>query len=265
MNNKSVTVIFFSPTGTTKRVATKIAESLDVGSIEYIDLTKPENRQAEYSVSTDYVIVGVPVYEEYIPDFVEKALSNFSFSGQAAIAVSVYGKVGFGLSLKQLYSILTDKGLSVGGMGAFIGEHSFATDSNPLAMGRPDSREFDEAEKLAQSFMRRCEQKDFIESADLVPGKLPLMSRLMPSNSAKIFTKMPEINQNCNGCKLCIKKCPMGAIDSNLQINDDLCIRCFACVKSCKFDGREIKLKKKILVKPMFAMNNLKDKKKFII
>jgi electron transfer flavoprotein alpha subunit/NAD-dependent dihydropyrimidine dehydrogenase PreA subunit len=50
------------------------------------------------------------------------------------------------------------------------------------------------------------------------------------------------IFEKCTGCKLCVKKCPFGAvevIDKKAVIKDN-CNLCGACVESCKFDAIEI-------------------------
>jgi NAD-dependent dihydropyrimidine dehydrogenase PreA subunit len=44
----------------------------------------------------------------------------------------------------------------------------------------------------------------------------------------------PKTNENCIGCKLCAKVCPMGSIDFNdVSRFNGICIKCGACQKKC--------------------------------
>ncbi|MFV0517049.1 MAG: NADH-ubiquinone oxidoreductase-F iron-sulfur binding region domain-containing protein [Aminipila sp.] len=52
-----------------------------------------------------------------------------------------------------------------------------------------------------------------------------------------------EITDDCKGCTLCSKKCPVGAISGELKgkhvIDGDKCIKCGKCLETCKFNAIE--------------------------
>ena len=48
MKTEKVTLVYFSPTGTTKKVVEGIAEDIGAASVETIDLTKPSSLSGEF-------------------------------------------------------------------------------------------------------------------------------------------------------------------------------------------------------------------------
>lgn len=53
-----------------------------------------------------------------------------------------------------------------------------------------------------------------------------------------------SINDNCTGCSLCSKKCPVGAIEGKLKekfnIDSEKCIKCNKCFTVCRFNAVEV-------------------------
>ena len=262
---QSLSLLYFSPTGTTKIIADTMVQKLGVPHVEEINLTDPRVRSGDILVASDLVVFGAPVYEEYLPEVVIDCLRKIQFQGQPVLAFAVYGNIGYGLSLKQIHGELTKKGLSPIALGAFIGEHSFSSQETPLAKGRPDENDKEDAKKLAELFVSRLLTKSPPLAPDEIPGKLPLMARILPKGSAKLFTKPPVINSSCTNCRRCILKCPMGAIDESLFIDEEKCLRCFACVRICGKKAREIKYRKRILVTTMLNMKNRVKKESLLL
>lgn len=54
-----------------------------------------------------------------------------------------------------------------------------------------------------------------------------------------------SINNECTGCTICAKKCPVDAIEGEKKklhtIDTDLCIKCGVCYEVCKFNAVEVK------------------------
>ena len=263
MNINSVTGLYFSPTGTTKKIIESIIAELGIINIEFIDITNIDCRNnTNRIISSDLLVIGFPVYEEHVPDQVTGYLKNVLSTTKFAVAISLYGNIGFGMSLIEINKILKEKNIKLLSTGAFIGEHSFAKKDVPLAMGRPNESDLVDSSNMARLIKERY-NLGYILDENRIPGKLPLMSKILPPNSAKLFTKPPIINSNCIKCGICIKKCPMGAIQSDYTIDEVKCIRCFACVKFCKFEGRAINYKINFLVKHMLLNKNKIAKNNF--
>ena len=68
-----------------------------------------------------------------------------------------------------------------------------------------------------------------------------VLRKVCPSRQCKALLT-PEIEASlCKGCTLCMRKCPVGAIEGTRKqphrILADKCIRCGACAAACKFEA----------------------------
>ena len=265
MSIASACLLYFSPTGATRRIAGAIAEGLHPARTETLDITSASRRRlAPRRIAADILILGFPVYEEHVPEPVLDYLHETAIEASAAIAFCSYGNIGYGMSLVEIHRAMEEKGIGILSMGAFVGRHSFATDEAPLASGRPDSDDLARAVVLGRDAEDRYAIKKYLSSED-VPGKLPLMARVLPRNSARLFTKAPVVNDRCAGCGACRMKCPVDAIDESYGIDEKKCLRCFACVSACGLGARKIEYKLGFLVRSMLNTSNKRAKADLII
>lgn len=265
MKLNSATSIYFSPTGTTKKVISAILKGMYIKSSTTIDMTKPNIRNnLSPAIEGDIVIIGVPVYEEKIPEMLCKFLISLEGNGKPVVLIAVYGNFGEGIALNELNDIAKNSGFSVVAAASFIGEHSFSTKEVPVQEGRPDYYDLSIAESFGRSILEKMKKVESLNNMILkIPeGKLPLMAKILPKNSARIFTKTPVADMNiCNYCGACVKLCPMNIIDKDtLEIDDNKCIRCFCCVKRCPKSARKIIYKPNFIVTTMLRKKN-KSKK----
>jgi ferredoxin/flavodoxin len=262
----SAAVIYFSPTGTTKKILYAIAEGMCIDSPKYIDLTLPNARISNASmINEDIAIIGVPVYEERIPKILYPFLASLKSNNKPVVIVAVYGNIGDGIVLNELKTITENSGFKVIAAGSFIGEHSFSTKEVPIAEGRPTQNDLREARNFGQMIRKRIETIDDLKEISLTipPEKLPLIAKILPENSARMFTKTPYADMSiCNGCGVCVKLCPMSAIHKDtLEIDENQCLRCFCCVKECRRKARKIIYKKKLFVSLVLTAKNKEEKK----
>jgi len=233
MNIKSVSAIYFSPTGTTKKTVLTIAEGTGM-PFKDIDLTLPESRRSikQSFGEDDLVIVGMPVYAGRLPKHLDDFFAGLNGNSTPAAAVVLYGNRDYNDALIELKMRLEEKGFNVRSAAAFIGEH---TVSAKIAAGRPDADDL----SIALEFGRKSVRSIFenVSGKLEVKGSYPFTWQGYDPKSPPDFPPHPRIvtNDNCIQCKLCSQNCPWGAIDPDeSKIRDySKCPWCYRCLKNC--------------------------------
>jgi ferredoxin len=238
MEIRRIKLIYFSPTGTSKKIMESIAEGLDVEIVEHIDLTLPEkSRQTIPPISDKLVILGAPVYGGRLPVDAIKRFKQIRASNTLAVIVVVYGNRDFEDALLELKNLAIELGLKPFAGGAFIGEHSFATKDVPIANGRPDSLDVQKAMEFGAQIKAKVAALPSPEALiDLeIPGRFPY------EGGARAMAVSPVTKEDtCTVCGTCVSVCPTAAIsiDGRVATTIELCIRCCACIKSCPTGAR---------------------------
>jgi len=247
VNVKKVWAVFFSATGTTRKVVSRVAEvvATELGvQWETCDFTSPRSRETVLSFcADDLVVVGTPVYAGRVPNVLLKYLGTVQGNGAIAVPVVLYGNRNYDDALIELRDILEGDGFHTVAAGAFVGEHAF---SYTLAKGRPDAADM----AIATSFAKQVAAKlrTIVDTHALTPisvkGVLhPYRGYFQPrdsqGNPIDIRKVKPLTGADCNDCKLCVDSCPMGSISfDNVREYTGICIKCGACIKICPQHAR---------------------------
>ena len=231
--------MYFSPTGTTRKVVTRLgaqlATQLSFGQTREIDFTPKKARQQIYRFDRDdLLMIGVPVYAGRVPNVLKEFLGSLEGNGAKAVAVVVFGNRSFDDGLVELRELLTTSEFLVIGAGAFVGEHAF---SYTLAKDRPDSTDVELMDQFARDLAQKIKSGN--ERTDFwVKGQMPLGSYYTPRNlegeAVNILKVKPKTTAECIDCKHCVEVCPMESIlwEDPTQVVG-ICIKCGACVKGC--------------------------------
>ncbi len=247
MQTKSPVLIYFSPTGTTEKILRAIAASISPEEPRCIDAARPETREKDFTLRSDdlvilglffkviLVIFGMPVYAGRIPETVTTFLEKLSGNDTPAVIIALYGNRAFDDALLEMKNISLETGFIPFAAGAFIGEHSFATDDVPLALGRPDEKDIEEARGFGEKIagLKKTENTHSLKPAE-VPGNIPYRER-HPFPPVDIITD----SEICTRCGTCVTVCPTAAVsDDDYSHDTEKCIVCAACIKSCPENAR---------------------------
>jgi ferredoxin len=238
MDIHSAKLIFFSPTQTAKKVLEGIARGLQVDTVERLDLTPPGARTGEFEAMHDELaVVGAPVYGGRIPLEAVHRLQRLEANDTPAVVVVVYGNREYEDALLELRDLAVGAGFKPLAGGAFIGEHSFHTDTTPIAGGRPDAEDLEKAAKFGEAIRKKMRDiRALDEVAPIkVPGNVPYKKRGDPLGISPLTREA-----RCAKCKECAASCPVAAIAVRDTVMTDrkACILCTACVKNCPSGAR---------------------------
>lgn len=230
-------IIYYSATDTTANIVGAFAKGLGGEPVlSRIDMLSYESAAPS---DADLIVLASPVYGGRIPDRIMKCFEKKCAEGKMVVAIAVYGNIHFGASLKQLFELAKKRNCPFIGAGAFIAEHTFSFADAPIAEGRPDADDLEQATQFGIAVRDKISSGD-TSDANLPPSDFPLLLAKLPESTVRPAVKKPVIIGDCNRCGACAKSCPVKAIDPHtLEIDAGKCIRCFACVKKCPKKARK--------------------------
>lgn len=243
VENRKPKLVYFSPTGTSKRTAEAVAKGLGT-EFDRVDLTLPDSETKKHSFKSDELtVIAVPVYSGRVPLTAVMRLKKVKGRQGPAVLIVVYGNRAFEDALLELKDIALEQGFRPIAGAAFIGEHSFDTPETPIATGRPDEADLDKAEAFGEQVKVKLGLGEVPELE--APGHRPYREnsdwnkRYEEREKADLLS--PETNpETCILCGTCARVCPTAAVivtGSVKTVKTD-CIVCTACVKKCPTGAR---------------------------
>lgn len=242
MEIKSLKLVCFSPTGTTKRVIKSIAHGINLTDVELIDITRPEVRQHSlHTGKNELLIVAVPVYMGRVPSVLSYWLNLIRADNSPTICVVVYGNRAYENALLELKDILMKCGCKLIAGAALIGEHSFSSAELPSSVGRPDVNDLNKARLFGQKIKETLQLVSTIDQFATVslPGSYPY------GGTVNLWhVDFIAVSSECKQCFLCAESCPVGAINRQKSdlIDIDKCTLCCACIRCCPQKARTMKV-----------------------
>lgn len=222
-----ISSVYFSPTGSTKRIVRIISGDLSPDTAE-IDITLGDCTAA--FDDKDTVIFGIPVYSGRVPRLAGEKIERITGNSSKAILVASYGNRHYDDSLLELKTIVQSNGFNVIAAAAFVSEHNVV---EKFGKGRPDENDLKEIHSFAQLIKQKLSSEDGI-SADL-----PISGNPNYREYKSVAIK-PHTNSRCTKCGLCAKNCPAGAIPISEpdKTEKEKCVTCIRCIRICPKKAR---------------------------
>ncbi len=241
MKIQSLKSVFFSPTGTTKKITLAISQGINQDNTELIDITKLDSRKQRLKTNeNELLVVAVPVYMGRVPALLSEWLYRIEARNTPTVCVVVYGNRTYGDALLELKNILKEQGCIPIAGAAYIGEHSFSSLETPIAEGRPNKEDLNHAELFGRKINEKLSSIISIDDIPdiTIPGKYPY------GGVTELWSvDFIEISEKCSKTGICFDVCPVGAInpENTHEIDIEKCISCCACIKNCPKKARTIK------------------------
>lgn len=242
MKMNELKLVYFSPTGTTRKVIMETASAIDLKSVSY-DLTIHKEKKPSLKFkSNDFVLFGIPVYAGRVPATFLEYFENLSGQNTPAALIATYGCREYEDALLELKNEVESRGFKVIGAAAFPTEHSIV---RSIGLSRPNKQDLKVIADFGVRLNRRIHSEDSFDGIQItVPGNTPYRKP-----GAAALTPKVDVYE-CTLCGSCAKSCPTGAIDPKDPKKTDKkkCISCQKCLRSCKQKARYVsKTKLKLL------------------
>jgi len=136
MKISKIILIYFSPTGTSKKVITALSEGFKgVETREAVDLTYPSTTRQMSMQPGELAVIGLPVYAGRLPALAVDRMKQIDGKNCPAVVAVLYGNWEYEDALIELCQLARSISFKVVGACSFSGEHSFSSPDIPIAHG----------------------------------------------------------------------------------------------------------------------------------
>lgn len=231
-------IVYFSATGNSKHCAEKIATTLGEELIDIKDLIKSENYTIDLS-NEKYFGIVYPTFAWDMPYFIREYFKKCNISGYGDkvytfIIATCGGSEGY--AARHLQDIFNDKGIKTNAMFSLLCPDNYIL-LYPLHSVEETAKKVENSEIILNEIINSVvDRKD---TQMLTKTRIP---KCMYKSFAKMFqvgsykTRKFRVNDDCIGCGVCEKVCPLSIIsmvDKKPEWNVNICSKCLACVHNC--------------------------------
>ncbi|MCL2270455.1 MAG: EFR1 family ferrodoxin [Treponema sp.] len=229
-----IKIYYFSGTGNSlwsaKKIAQGIGNSHSEAACEIINIGV-EAQKSEIIIEADAVVMVFPSYAYGLPLIVRRFVKNAIFRTPYLAAFVTYGSSPRG-TLGILRRILKQKGIGKWYFGGIPAVENYLALFGPPNAETLKSRILMQEKATEEAARAVTERRE--NSVSMFFPYSALVSWLF-YRGLKIFYRYYRVSDNCNGCGICAKICPVSAIamKNGRPVFSSLCEHCQGCVDIC--------------------------------
>lgn len=238
----NVTMVYFSQTGNTRKVAEAMAEAFRGAGhrVRTIPLRKATSQDA---ATGDLLGIGTPCFSSQAPTPVKEFLRTLPALDKRRAFVFATSSGAPGRVLYDLASLLRETGAEV--VGGFLARGEMHHPA-PCLVGRmpnrPDEEDLARARRFATTVAEHLATGQPGPVAESRPDTFKpggwfydLVAMLSTDGLLRLALPEPKLDSTqCNQCGWCVKECPMDNIGLEpYPVLGNQCIRCYRCLTGC--------------------------------
>jgi ferredoxin len=234
-------IYYFTGTGNSLAVARDIANKLDGKLIPAVSVTKSD------AIRTDAEIIGLvfPIYDFKAPELINQLIRKMEdLESKYVFAVCTYGVTPLN-TMKRLEKVVNSSGGELsGGFTVHMPHSGLGYDGIPIDRQRKMFEDYRIKSTTIVNHVKAgkrgtVEKTGFMRRMVVAGLILRMSPKLIPMFKQGILKGWDSLgfhsDENCNGCGICEKVCPMENIEikENKPVWRDNCLSCFACLHWC--------------------------------
>jgi ferredoxin len=223
-----MTIIYFSATGNSKYVATRLAKDKD-----RLIFIPDAIRNGNFEIKDDSIGIVSPTYFWGLPSIVKEFFQKATFHADYLYFVATYGTTPGSIGVmarKLIKGKKIDSFYSVRMVDTYTPIFDISTKRKQDKFTKHTEEEID---KIIESIAKK-------EYKTKMNGQIPsfitnAISQPLYENKKRLTSRL-FVNENCIGCGLCARKCPINAIemiDKKPVWVKEKCVMCLGCLHRC--------------------------------
>ncbi len=249
-------IIYFSPAGTTHKVAKEYCRQLVENNffVQLINITNdrdlfPKKNFAvffERIKKHDLIIIGGPIYIDHLHYNVYEILENLPLPdnnvwGKSAAVFTTFGKVSAGIGSAEGAEILSERGRTVLSALEIDASHCIARNfKNKISENLPGDEIIPYISESVKTIRNKMDNKSCRgnDISLLLQQRISNFSDI--SDEKEVLSKFPKIEfdlEKCISCMECVKNCPVNYLvevkNNPSCLEEDICIHCTNCLYGC--------------------------------